>query len=196
MKKGQNVETIISNLSEKYKNLFIYFETFVDVYWNIGLKEEIKGNLKGTSFRKNSNPPTTDIIVNFDKIEILGYYTPSNHSITLNIVNMINNTELDKLVKMLKNINSNNLLELKDNKIYRGLFGLKWPSSTVIHELCHAFRNDGGHQGSAHGNMELGINSKPKLTNFQDSANNVYKHILSKSFNKELISRFNYVQKN
>lgn len=165
-------------------DILTYFtQKFVDTYWIIGTEGEESGQLLGTKFRLFKEPPIVEFKYNDD--DRRGSYSPASHSITLNAMNLFPSYfDLNDFQNKLLNINEENIMVLNDIKEYKNLFGFKYPASTLIHELEHAWRNSyhSNHKGS-HDSIELSIrNQETKTYPFNEAANEVFMWILQNNF--------------
>ena len=159
----------------KKKHLF-FFQSCVDVYWEMAKGLKIKGFVGAPPRVKFSR-----------KIEgVSAFYTPSDHSLTL-VMSNIREKDIDFLYKTFKNYKEDVIISLRygtlKNELWKNYFSLSNPASTLCHELEHA-RNRSSHAGGAHDDISGDIIpnfGKTKFT-FDELALGVYSKIIEGGF--------------
>jgi hypothetical protein len=81
----------------------------------------------------------------------------------------------------------NKLDKLKNNDLWNKLFSIRYPASTVIHELEHARRKLSGH-GAYIGTLYKGDQKIER--NFEEAANNVFEKIITGNFYQKLVDEY------
>lgn len=163
-------------------------QKWVNVFWRLGSKAKIKGIVNRT----------VPIVIAVKTNEpYAGRYEPQNHIIRFNTVDF-DRKDINAIIKAMGNSNLAEIIAktLKDNKVWQQGFSYTFPSSTLIHELEHARRND-GHQTSFHGQTTelLWPEDTQQTRTFEQSANAVYAKILGLGFYAELTLEYNLHKK-
>jgi hypothetical protein len=142
------------------------FTKFIQLYWTQGAALNITGFQQAI--------PSCQVIPLSQNQ--LGYYQPSNHSLTLNL-NYMQNSD-----NFIETFNSKNLLVISRTDIFKQFLGLSLPASTLIHELEHARRNSTHNEAGAHDSIkEVFPGENPKIYTFEESANKVYDLVVRNS---------------
>jgi hypothetical protein len=151
---------------------------FVEVYWKLG--KEISKIIVQHFFNKDAPK------IKWDSIEknILGYYKRTEHMIVLNIKYLEN---FEKISDLLSDF-ANKKLELLDFYEFTSWFGLRMPSSTLLHELTHAWTSS-EHSYAYHDMIYIKIDNKNVIYNFNEGTNYVFEQILKKDFWNEIAKR-------
>lgn len=177
------------------KELYPYIKAWIDTYWTIAHISGIKGYGK--------TPP--QVIVEYDEINesILGYFSPSNFSITVNTLSLKHSRK--KLIELFKKKDMDAFRNLKDDPTkvplqceaedINRLLAYRMPSSTLPHELEHARRNSSHFKsqgGGGHTDVdEILIPGEEKTyRTFNAAANAVYQKVLEGGFYEKLFKAY------
>jgi hypothetical protein len=156
-KESQNVET--TELQKIYSN-------FVTHYWILGRSMGIQGfeqEIPKCYVRKLDN-------------NVKGFYRPHDHTLYFNYLFMID------VNSFLMTFATKNLFLLSQTEIYNSMFSMSLPSSTVIHELEHARRNNSHDALGSHDDITIKFPGCEEETyTFYESANKVYDIIAKNS---------------
>jgi hypothetical protein len=174
-------------------NIDKFSKIFVRNFWVLGYLIQEEGNLYGTQFTET--PPI--ITWTFSKDLLSGFYIPNNHEIILNIFALFNESykilneipsNYNKVVEMqekIKIFNEDDRLFLKNYEIYNEWFGIREPSSVLVHELEHAWRRNIHTMEGAHDTIKLGIGPNAskniKVYEFDIAANEIYKYLITQN---------------
>jgi len=164
-----------ASVEDKKKNkkfLEEIFSKFINIYWENGRKLGINGF--------DADIPSCNV----QPLEqsLLGFYTPSKHTVTLNFNVMKDQSEFINIFR------TKNLLTISRTAIFSSIIGYSLPASTLIHELEHARRNSGHNDSGAHDSIEETFPGEaPEIYKFEDSANKVYDLITK---NTDLFSKW------
>ena len=149
-KQEQNME--VKQIEDIYNN-------FITNYWIQGRNLGIQGfeqEIPKCFVRKLEN-------------NVRGFYKPADHSLYFNylFMNEVNN--------FLMTFRTKNLFLLSQTDIYNSMFSMSLPSSTVIHELEHARRNNSHDALGSHDDITIQFPGLDEETyTFYESANKVY----------------------
>lgn len=158
-----------------------FTQRFVDVFWKMGLQAETTKIFQGTHFGNNPRAPLCE----WQPIEsnTLGYYKPADHKIVLNIAAV----RVESFVDQLKNLNKNNIIALQNVPEFASIFGIRFPASTLVHELAHAWRNSGHEVVGSHDSIYLTIDGKKERMDYEAAANAVFTWMLRNNFYEQLV---------
>lgn len=165
----ENVTKRKYNVSRKIK---IFAEKFVQSFWEVGRTL----NVLNVYFERKA--PSVSIELLDGKVR--GAYNIMNNVIIINSKYMINydlQFNMDSIMKYILNEGSD-------------YFNKKFPSSTIIHEISHAWRNEdeGVHDGII---LYNNISKKEEYFNFNEAANYMYDRVIENNFFEVLLSKLN-----
>lgn len=171
-----NKDNTVKNLKKdeevfyKDENLQPLIEKWVNTYF------EMASSLRVVGF-VGRKPPKVIVRISSKNSSVLGFYNPNEHSITINTTHLTD-TDRKKIINAFNKKNIQQLQSSKVNKINK-MFSYTFPSCTLAHELEHARRRD-SHKG-IHSSINTVIlpNEDKKVRSFDQSANAVYKFLLS-----------------
>ena len=140
-----------------------FLQNFISSFWELIPNEY-----------QNGPPP----LVKIEPLEMgtLGSYNSKTHTIII--------SSFVNITKPPKNPDSDQLLGYIQENI--DVFGKRFPSSTVLHELCHAWRNSNHSDLSSHGEMIF----NNRVLTFDESANAMFDYVLQNGFFEAIIGRF------
>jgi hypothetical protein len=151
---------------------------FVEVYWKLGK------DFSEIIVKHNFDKVVPEVKWNYNKNEVPGYYQIETHNIVLNIKYLEN---FEKISDLLSDF-ANKKLELLDFYDFTQWFGLRMPSSTLLHELTHAWTAS-KHDTAFHSSIDIKINNKSTLYDFNEGTNYIFEQILKKDFWNEIAKR-------
>lgn len=163
--KDQDIGIDVSNVTErKYKvskKMKIFTEAFVQSFWEVGRSLDVYDKY----FVKETP------LVSFELMDtnVDGSYYISTNTININTKYMKNHDfKFDK----------ESIIKYVSESKY---FGKKFPSTTVIHEISHAWRseNEGVHDGIM---LYNNITKKEEFRDFNDAANYMYDRVIENNF--------------
>lgn len=162
----------ISSSDKKYTDLLKVYKLFVKEFW-VGLLE-----INFSPSIKPNPPKVIFAVIN----ELNGFYTPSSHSITMNMKIIPVDELINSMKNILKTFKSSGIIQgislLNSLDVVQSHIGNQKQAVVLVHELFHAIRND-SHQGS-HGSFQYTIgNNIPKNLEFDDAIFDIYTCILS-----------------
>lgn len=170
-------------LVEIKDNVPKFITSFISAFWNVGLKLEKDKFLIGTNFYTHANAPKLII----KPIDALGSYDESDHVINLNPTTL--KKDLVEKINQLDKFNFDNFqsqfLSYQKDPDYQSLLGIRFPSSILLHELSHAWRNE-KHLYGVHQDIDLTINGLKKNYSFDEGANEVARIIMLDKFLEDL----------
>lgn len=154
-------------------------ERWLRTYWRLAEKAKVLGI--------TGDAPKADA-VRTDK-PILGQYTRSTHTITIN-TNKYSLATVQEVVAALKSRKLEELVEtsLKRNALWTSCFAYEFPSCTLAHEVEHSRRRE-GHEGAHHEGTTNALwpGDTPQVRSFDQAANAVYAKVLSMGLYDELL---------
>lgn len=150
---------------------------WITVYWKLAIEQKIKG-FAGIA-------PVCRVVYSEKEQGSLGYFDPRSRKITINTYTW-KKEDRDDILKVLKrkNIEDFNSGVLKKNKAWERFFSYSFPSSTIVHELEHARRNNSHATGPGHDAIygQLFPGDTVASRTFNECANAAFEKVLALDF--------------
>ena len=158
----------IKKLSNKVTG---FFHSFMEHFWKIG--ESLK--IKGTNF---TSMPKIEFFTENIPSGVAGSYSPAENFVQIlaDFQERELENSLGKLYKQYVDKSEDVGTFIKEDHVLKKFFNTTVPSTTLIHEISHAWRRD-SHEGP-HQNITLEINGTQTDYTFDQAATEIYKTIL------------------
>lgn len=172
-KRGDNRGPAKSSATEPTQATKDYLQSFVNAFWALGAELERQKKLLGTKFAKEA-----PVLLWATDAGAKGRYTPAAHSIML-AYNYL--PGLDKEVEKFRK--DPRIVSINDYKSLKDLIS-KYPGSTLIHELGHAWLNGTGHSG--HSDVTLTVLGDKNPLQYEYACSAVYRALIQEGLENKL----------
>lgn len=192
-KEQKKIDEIVKDIKKEPKPFppedVIWIESFIKNWVSKYIELLKKAGISGSA---HMAPKAT--IINDPEDHSAGFYTLNKNEIVINIYTW----EIESLKDFIKLFKANGdkqisqefIETLDNNEIWRNIFAMKMPASTLIHEIEHWRRRDAGMHG-IHGSISYPLyeNDLAQTRSFDESANAVYRKVIESGFYSELYNK-------